>query len=46
MALGLMFVLLVREIDLSIAAINGVTSVLMAKLIVECGFSPPCRSPS
>ncbi|NHT78771.1 ABC transporter permease [Rhizobiaceae bacterium CRRU44] len=40
MALGLMFVLLVKEIDLSIAAINGVTSVLMAKLIVEFGFSP------
>lgn len=40
MALGLMFVLLVKEIDLSIAAINGVTSVLMAKLIVEAGFSP------
>ncbi|WP_260690617.1 sugar ABC transporter permease [Rhizobium leguminosarum] len=40
MALGLMFVLLVKEIDLSIAAINGVTSVLMAKLIVQFGFSP------
>lgn len=40
MALGLMFVLLVKEIDLSIAAINGVTSVLMAKVIVEYGFSP------
>jgi len=40
MALGLMFVLLVKEIDLSIAAINGVTSVLMAKLIVEFGVSP------
>jgi D-xylose transport system permease protein len=40
MALGLMFVLLVKEIDLSVAAINGVTSVLMAKLIVEAGFSP------
>jgi D-xylose transport system permease protein len=40
MALGLMFVLLVKEIDLSVAAINGVTSVLMAKLIVEYGFSP------
>jgi D-xylose transport system permease protein len=37
MALGLMFVLLVREIDLSVAAINGITSVLMAKLIVELG---------
>tara|TARA_R110002124_G_scaffold1797_19_gene11639 strand:+ start:12302 stop:13492 length:1191 start_codon:yes stop_codon:yes gene_type:complete len=40
MALGLMFVLVVKEIDLSIAAINGVTSVLMAKVIVEYGFSP------
>lgn len=40
MALGLMFVLLVKEIDLSIAAINGVTSVLMAKLIVEFGVTP------
>lgn len=40
MALGLMFVLLVKEIDLSIAAINGVTAVLMAKLIVEFGLSP------
>jgi len=40
MALGLMFVLLVKEIDLSIAAINGITAVLMAKLIVEFGFSP------
>lgn len=40
MALGLMFVLLVKEIDLSVAAINGVTSVFMAKLIVEFGFSP------
>lgn len=40
MALGLMFVLLVKEIDLSVAAINGVTSVFMAKLIVEFGVSP------
>jgi D-xylose transport system permease protein len=40
MAIGIMFVLLVKEIDLSIAAINGVTAVLMAKLIVEFGFSP------
>ena len=37
MALGLTFVLLVKEIDLSIAAISGVTSVLMAKLIVDIG---------
>jgi D-xylose transport system permease protein len=40
MALGLMFVLLVKEIDLSVAAINGVCSVLMAKLIVDYGVSP------
>ena len=40
MALGLMFVLLVKEIDLSVAAINGVTAVLMAKLVVEFSFSP------
>ncbi|RJT32016.1 ABC transporter permease [Mesorhizobium waimense] len=40
MALGLMFVLLVREIDLSIAAIHGVTAVVSAKLIVEYGVSP------
>lgn len=40
MALGVMFVLLVKEIDLSVAAINGVTAVLMAKLIVDFGFSP------
>lgn len=40
MALGLMFVLLVKEIDLSVAAINGVMAVLMAKLIVEFGYSP------
>ncbi|MGO7726291.1 hypothetical protein ACC675_37240, partial [Rhizobium ruizarguesonis] len=36
----LMFVLLVKEIDLSIAAIHGVTSVFSAKLIVDYGFSP------
>lgn len=40
MALGIMFVLLVKEIDLSVAAINGITAVLMAKFIVEFGFSP------
>ncbi|MDQ6436402.1 ABC transporter permease [Mesorhizobium sp. LHD-90] len=39
MALGLMFVLLVKEIDLSVAAIHGVTAVLGAKLIVEYGVS-------
>jgi D-xylose transport system permease protein len=41
MALGLMFVLLVQEIDLSIAAINGITSVLMAKLMAEAGVPAP-----
>lgn len=40
MALGLMFVLLVKEIDLSVAAINGLTSVFMAKIIVDFGISP------
>lgn len=40
MALGLIFVLLVGEIDLSVAAISGVTSVLMAKLIMDFGFPP------
>jgi D-xylose transport system permease protein len=40
MSLGLLFVLLVKEIDLSVAAINGVTSVLMAKFIVEVGMPP------
>lgn len=40
MALGLMFVLLVKEIDLSVAAIHGVTAVMSAKLIVEYGISP------
>ena len=44
MALGLMFVLLVKEIDLSVAAINGVCSVLMAKLIVDYGVYPQYRS--
>ena len=40
MALGLMFFLLVNEIDLSVAAINGLTSVFMAKIIVDFGISP------
>ncbi len=40
MALGLIFVLLVGEIDLSVAAISGVTSVLLAKLIMDFGFPP------
>ena len=37
-ALGLVFVLLLGEIDLSVAAISGVCSVLMAKLIAEAGL--------
>ena len=40
MALGLMFVLLVKEIDLSVAAIHGVTAVMSSKLIVDFGVSP------
>lgn len=40
MSLGLLFVLLVKEIDLSVAAINGVTAVLMTKCVIEFGFSP------
>lgn len=40
MALGLMFVLLVKEIDLSVAAIHGVTAVFSAKLIVDYSVSP------
>lgn len=35
LALGLVFVLLLGEIDLSVAATSGVASVLMAKLVVE-----------
>ncbi|SDO00790.1 D-xylose transport system permease protein [Klenkia soli] len=38
-ALGLVFVLLLGEIDLSVAAISGVCSVLMAKLMAEAGMS-------
>ncbi|MFC9363698.1 sugar ABC transporter permease, partial [Rhodococcus sp. NPDC057014] len=38
-ALGLVFILLTGEIDLSVAAISGVTSVLMAKLVVAAGFN-------
>lgn len=34
-ALGLVFILLLGEIDLSVAAISGVTSVFMAKLVIE-----------
>jgi D-xylose transport system permease protein len=40
-ALGLIFVLLVAEIDLSVAAISGLGSVFMARLVVEFGFSIP-----
>lgn len=40
-ALGLVFVLLVKEIDLSVAAISGITSVIMAKLIMDAGVSVP-----
>jgi D-xylose transport system permease protein len=40
-ALGLVFVLLVGEIDLSVAATSGVASVLMAKLVVDAGISIP-----
>jgi len=39
--LAVAFVLLVAEIDLSVASVSGVASVLMAKLIVEFGFSTP-----
>lgn len=37
-ALGLVFILLTGEIDLSVAANSGLTSVLMAKMAVEMGF--------
>jgi D-xylose transport system permease protein len=40
-ALGLVFVLLVGEIDLSVAATSGVASVLMAKLVVDAGMPIP-----
>lgn len=40
-ALGLVFVLLVGEIDLSVAAISGVASVLMAKMVVDAGMPIP-----
>lgn len=40
-ALGLVFVLLVGEIDLSVAATSGVASVLMAKLVVDAGVPIP-----
>ncbi len=40
-ALGLVFVLLTGEIDLSVAATSGVASVLMARLVVESGLPIP-----
>jgi D-xylose transport system permease protein len=40
-AMGLGFVLLVAEIDLSVAATSGVSSVLMAKLVVDVGLPIP-----
>lgn len=40
-ALGLVFVLLTGEIDLSVAATSGVASVLMAKLVVDAGMPIP-----
>ncbi len=40
-ALGLVFVLLVGEIDLSVAATSGVASVLMAMLVVDHGLPIP-----
>ncbi len=39
-SLGLVFILLLGEIDLSVAAISGVSSVLMAQLAVYAGFTP------
>lgn len=40
-ALGLVFVLLVGEIDLSVAATSGVASVLMGMLVVDYGVPIP-----
>lgn len=40
-ALGLFFVLLVGEIDLSVAAISGVTSVVMSRFVVAYGLPVP-----
>ncbi len=40
-AVGLVFVLLVGEIDLSVAATSGVASVLMSKLVVDIGLPIP-----
>jgi hypothetical protein len=41
LALAVSFVLLVAEIDLSVASISGVTSVLMANLLIKFGQSVP-----
>lgn len=38
LALGIVFVLLLGEIDLSVASISGLCAVLMAKLVVESGL--------
>ena len=40
-ALGLVFVLLTGEIDLSVAATSGVAAVFMAKLVVDAGMPIP-----
>jgi D-xylose transport system permease protein len=40
-ALGLVFVLLTGEIDLSVAATSGVAAVFMAKLVVDTGMPIP-----
>lgn len=40
-ALGLVFVLLTGEIDLSVAATSGVASVFMAKMVVDFGMPVP-----
>jgi len=37
-SLGIVFVLLLGEIDLSVAAISGLSSVIMAKLVVAAGW--------
>lgn len=39
-SLGLVFILLQGEIDLSVAAVSGVTSVIMAQMVVNIGFEP------
>jgi len=40
-ALGLVFVLLTGEIDLSVAATSGLASVIMAKIVVDFGLPVP-----